>query len=469
MDPKKAEAAKEKADEEAKKLLRRVRVVPASASYFSAKPEFTDDFIVLDALLRKYSTLPVVPPGHAPRVAWKAIHQYKSLVNEPIGPARYSKVIDILHRLNHIHPALIPTEVTEAMARFKRDVNPHDIKPRPSVIDEWGRSKGVGRRKTSAAVAWIVEGEGEVLVNGKTLAQKFGRLHDRESAIWALKSTQRLDKYNVFGLVKGGGVTGQAEAMALAVAKALLVQEPALKPALRRGKPSPLFYYSLHSPPWRIGFCDALRRGVGTLLRVHPLCRSTSAYARPEHDELFFTKANYIALNSWRRDSRSEKSREEEARPRQGAEDADVGQALRGGRPNVCTFSLCPVCIAARPMAGGVYCISTNAKSSWLFRPSLRNIVYAVPCDGACNRRSTASAAVETTLLVPMRWCANGTTFLASDVVRLRHVRLCLCFLPLSVMRIAPKTLLSLRAAVRQAPSSVTSPTFARRSPPAVK
>ncbi|KAF2492040.1 hypothetical protein BU16DRAFT_467308 [Lophium mytilinum] len=224
----------QKAEEQAQKLLKRLRVVPASASYFSAKPEATDDFVTLDTLLRKYSTLPVVPAGHAPRVAWKGLHHYKVKVNEPIGPARYARIVAILHRLNHIHPALMPEEVTTAMARFKRDINPHDIKPRPSVIDEWGRSKGVGRRKTSSAVAWLVEGEGEVLINGQTLAQKFGRLHDRESAVWALKSTQRLDKYNIFGLVKGGGVTGQAEAMALAVAKALLVQEPALKPALRR-------------------------------------------------------------------------------------------------------------------------------------------------------------------------------------------------------------------------------------------
>jgi hypothetical protein len=51
-----------------------------------------------------------------------------------------------------------------------------------------------------------------------------------------LKATHRLDKYNIFALVKGGGLTGQAEALTLAVAKALLVHEPALKPALRRGK-----------------------------------------------------------------------------------------------------------------------------------------------------------------------------------------------------------------------------------------
>ncbi|KAF2786135.1 hypothetical protein K505DRAFT_330563 [Melanomma pulvis-pyrius CBS 109.77] len=214
--------------------LRSLRVVPASPSYFSAKPTFTDDFISLSALLRTVATLPTVPPAEAPKVAWKTIDQYRIMTNEPVKTLRFHKMLHILRRLNCIHPSLMPKEVSDAMQRYKKAAQPGDIKPAPGVIDELGRAKGVGRRKTSSAVAWIVEGEGEVLINGKSLVQFFGRLHDRESAVWALKATHRLDKYNVWGLVTGGGVTGQAEALTLAVAKALLVHEPALKPALRR-------------------------------------------------------------------------------------------------------------------------------------------------------------------------------------------------------------------------------------------
>jgi small subunit ribosomal protein S9 len=216
--------------------LRSLRIVPASPSYFSAKPTFTDDFISLQALLRTVATLPTVSPAEAPKVAWKTIDQYRIMTNEPVKTLRFHKMVHILRRLNCIHPSLMPKEVSDAMQRYKKPTQPGDIKPAPGIIDELGRAKGVGRRKTSSAVAWVVEGEGECLINGKSLAQFFGRLHDRESAVWALKSTQRLDKYNVWGLVTGGGVTGQAEALTLAVAKALLVHEPALKPALRRGE-----------------------------------------------------------------------------------------------------------------------------------------------------------------------------------------------------------------------------------------
>ncbi|KAF2026744.1 hypothetical protein EK21DRAFT_73490 [Setomelanomma holmii] len=217
-----------------KNILRTLRVVPASPSYFSAKPTFTDDFLSLSALLRKVATLPTIPPAEAPKVAWKTIDQYRIMTNEPVKTQRFHKMLHILRRLNCIHPALMPDEVVQAMLRYKKANQPGDVKPKPGIIDELGRAKGVGRRKTSSAVAWLVEGEGEVIINGKSLSQFFGRLHHRESAVWALKATQRLDKYNLFALVQGGGSTGQAEALTLAVAKALLVHEPALKPALRR-------------------------------------------------------------------------------------------------------------------------------------------------------------------------------------------------------------------------------------------
>jgi len=140
----------------------------------------------------------------------------------------------------------MPEEVRLALATYKRAVQPAENPPKPQFVDEVGRAYGLGRRKTSTARVWLVEGEGEVLINGKILTAMFGRLHDRESALWALKVTERLDKYNVWALVEGGGVTGQAEALTLALARALLVHEPLLKPALRRGKPIFLVWRLVH-------------------------------------------------------------------------------------------------------------------------------------------------------------------------------------------------------------------------------
>lgn len=233
-------------------LLSRVRVVPASPSYFTAKPTFTDDFLELQAVLRKYQTLPMIEPIYAPRVAWKNLGEYRLATNEVIKISKWRKMQKILQRLNYIHPTLVPEEVTQVLQKYKRAFNPYDRQPSPKTLDEMGRGMGVGRRKTSSAVAWVVEGEGEVMINSKSLTEAFSRVHDRESAIWALKATNRVDKYNVWALVRGGGTTGQAEALTLAIAKALMVHEPGLKPALRRGRHKdlhPPFFFSLSRGP----------------------------------------------------------------------------------------------------------------------------------------------------------------------------------------------------------------------------
>lgn len=155
--------------------VRNARVIPASPSYFSGRPDFTDNLLSLQALLRRYQTLPTVAPGHAPRVAWRTVSQYRLLVGEPVRASKYHQVIEVLKRLNQIHPAVMPSELREAMQIYKRDVNPYAVVKRPSVIDEDGRACGIGRRKSSSARVYLVQGEGEVLVNGKSINSVFGR------------------------------------------------------------------------------------------------------------------------------------------------------------------------------------------------------------------------------------------------------------------------------------------------------
>lgn len=212
------------------------RPVPTSPSYFSRQPEFNDSYLQLQKLMRKYAHLPTAPTDQLKKVAFRTLKDYRLTVGEDIKASEYAKCMKLVKRLSKVHPSLQPKEVEDAIANFKRDINLHNHKAKEIPIDKFGRALGVGKRKTSTARAWVVEGTGEVLVNGKSLADAFGRIHDRDSAVWALKSTGRTDKYNVWALVDGGGTTGQAEALAMAVGKALLAHEPALKPALRRGK-----------------------------------------------------------------------------------------------------------------------------------------------------------------------------------------------------------------------------------------
>ncbi|KAA8905349.1 ribosomal protein S5 domain 2-type protein [Sphaerosporella brunnea] len=212
----------------------KTRLVPVSPSYFTGSPGFYDNWLALQELLRKYQTLPTVTMDEAPPAKWKTLAQYRGIVGTSVKAARYKKICNVLDRLNCINPALIPHEVSNALDMYRREVSQVESQAKPAVLDHLGRARGVGRRKTSVARVLLAEGNGEVLVNGAPLAAIFERLHDRESAVFPLLATGRMDKYNVWATVMGGGKTGQAEALTLGIARALLVHEPALKPALRR-------------------------------------------------------------------------------------------------------------------------------------------------------------------------------------------------------------------------------------------
>lgn len=214
--------------------------MPGSPSYFSRHITFNDSYVLVQDLARKYGRLPVVGPGMAEQVAWRTKEQYRLAIGEKVKGRDYADCLKTAKRLHQIHPDLMPEEVKQGIRPFKRDINFYLNTPKVPPIDKFGRSHGAGRRKESVAQAWVVEGTGEVLVNGKSLKDAFKRVHDRESALWALKSMNRMDKYNVWAKVQGGGTTGQAEALAMAVAKAIIVHEPALKTPLRKGRPDSL-------------------------------------------------------------------------------------------------------------------------------------------------------------------------------------------------------------------------------------
>lgn len=94
--------------------------------------------------------------------------------------------------------------------------------------------EGVGRRKRAVARVRLYPGNGEIVVNDKELKEYFGRPQDWEGAVAPLKLTKNEGRFNLSVVVKGGGITGQAEAIRHGVARALLEVNPSLRAALRR-------------------------------------------------------------------------------------------------------------------------------------------------------------------------------------------------------------------------------------------
>ncbi|KZC42185.1 30S ribosomal protein S9, partial [Rhodanobacter sp. FW510-R12] len=93
---------------------------------------------------------------------------------------------------------------------------------------------GTGRRKTSAARVFLRKGKGEIVVNGKSLEQFFGRETSCMIVRQPLELTQSTDKFDIKVTVAGGGITGQAGAIRLGIARALIEYDESLKSPLRK-------------------------------------------------------------------------------------------------------------------------------------------------------------------------------------------------------------------------------------------
>ena len=91
-----------------------------------------------------------------------------------------------------------------------------------------------GRRKNAVARVNIREGSGQVLVNGRALQDYFPRLISRYDILKPLVVCERTTKYNVKANIYGGGVSGQAGALRLGLARALVKAEEELRSKLRK-------------------------------------------------------------------------------------------------------------------------------------------------------------------------------------------------------------------------------------------
>ncbi|AFC84783.1 30S ribosomal protein S9 [Frateuria aurantia] len=93
---------------------------------------------------------------------------------------------------------------------------------------------GTGRRKTSAARVFLRKGTGAITVNGKKLEQFFGRETSCMIVRQPLELTENIEKFDVNVTVSGGGITGQAGAIRLGIARALIEYDETLKSPLRK-------------------------------------------------------------------------------------------------------------------------------------------------------------------------------------------------------------------------------------------
>jgi len=130
----------------------------------------------------------------------------------------------------------------EAAPAVERKPEPVQAAPKPVYVAGPKKVKlagpryyGTGRRKEAIAKVWLVPGTGKIMVNDKPLSRYFSSRRLLENnAGRPLAVVQLADKYDVAARVFGGGISGQATAVGLGIARALIRLNPELKILLRR-------------------------------------------------------------------------------------------------------------------------------------------------------------------------------------------------------------------------------------------
>lgn len=91
----------------------------------------------------------------------------------------------------------------------------------------------IGRRKNAVARVILRAGSGKVNVNKREFENYFPLKNNRDEIVKPLNLTETIGKYDIYANAKGGGVTGQAEAIRLGIARALVSINPDFRPVLK--------------------------------------------------------------------------------------------------------------------------------------------------------------------------------------------------------------------------------------------
>lgn len=95
------------------------------------------------------------------------------------------------------------------------------------------QKNAVGRRKEAVTRVFLTKGEGKITINDKDYKTYFPLVYLQNQVEAPFKSIEAADKFDVVVNAQGGGVKGQAEAVKLGIARALLQVNPEFRPSLK--------------------------------------------------------------------------------------------------------------------------------------------------------------------------------------------------------------------------------------------
>ena len=115
-------------------------------------------------------------------------------------------------------------DAKSAKPKVKREAKPKGVQP---------LSHGVGRRKAAVARVWLKKGSGAIIVNGRDMRDYFDTEINRLEAATPFRVIPVGQELDVEANVRGGGLSAQAGAVKLGIARALLIADESLRITLR--------------------------------------------------------------------------------------------------------------------------------------------------------------------------------------------------------------------------------------------
>jgi small subunit ribosomal protein S9 len=293
--------------------------IPSTPTFFSGRSPLLDTVYTLErihnAAVRRLHELHVTPLPKAAKhaipstpVYWASAQDMSQSIGSIVKTGQYRRIVKILadiHKLRSIAAASGCKDIWEklnaACMQFEKprlNSQAGSAERKAKAVDGYGRCYALGRRKTSSARVWAIriqpeaqaeaEAKGEhlysqIMVNGLPAATYFQNTADRERVFRPLQLTGLLTAYNVFALARGGGSTGQSEAIAMGLARCLKILERSVKSIIGRCES-----------------CHVLLRSLALTSYFSKACRARPENGRTEEDQPSQSKEKGVCPHAYR-------------------------------------------------------------------------------------------------------------------------------------------------------------------------
>ncbi|XP_020630766.1 28S ribosomal protein S9, mitochondrial-like isoform X1 [Orbicella faveolata] len=168
-----------------------------------------------------------------PKMRWITKEELQRDLNELLPDKDYEVIVHRLKKLAKHRNALLATPF---LLRFLREIPLPGMEDVEKKLNEKGEAFGEGERKRAIAKVTVKRGSGNVTVNDVPFTKYFGRMEDRKQIMCPFLTVGAVGEYDVKSEVIGGGHSGQAGAIRLAISRALLNFEDSYLEPLQKAR-----------------------------------------------------------------------------------------------------------------------------------------------------------------------------------------------------------------------------------------